>query len=63
MTARGGFWMGLLIGIGGAFLLAHRVKRLQEQVIHFTDDGDSEKNFGAFPPDIPDDYLEAPNFV
>lgn len=57
MKSRGWIWTGAALLVGGTLLLARYVRKIQGQVIHFTEDGDSEKNFGAFPPDIPEEAV------
>lgn len=57
MKTNGWFWTGAILLVGGTLLLAQYVRKSRGQVIHFTADGDSEKNFGAFPPDFPDEML------
>jgi hypothetical protein len=46
------------IGILGALAILKGLQNKQE-VYHFVDSDQEEKNFGAFPPDIPEEQFEA----
>lgn len=49
--------------VASAVILFRAHKSLQKALIHFEQEPEEPKNFGAFPPDIPKNEFEAVDFV
>jgi hypothetical protein len=63
---KAGWWIaGLIAAIaaGGALLYLRRCQRDDSGAFHFVDDETALKNFGAFPPELPDDEFDGVNFL
>lgn len=59
------WWMmGLIaVAVGGAVLLLRRSRKGENGVFHFVENEEALKNFGAFPPDIPETEFDGVNFL
>jgi hypothetical protein len=60
-----GWWIaGIVaaIAVGGTWLYLRRF-RGDDGVFHFVDDESALKNFGAFPPEVPEDEFDGVNFI
>ncbi len=58
------WWMvGSLALVVGGILLVGRVLSVRERALHFVDGDGEEKNFGAFPPDIPETEFDGADFL
>ena len=56
--------MGLVaVAVGGSLLLLKRARKNEDGVFHFVEDEEALKNFGAFPPDIPETEFDGVNFL
>jgi len=61
-----GWWIaGLVaaIAVGSALLYFRRFRGNDSRAFHFVDDENALKNFGAFPPELPEDEFEGVNFL
>jgi hypothetical protein len=61
-----GWWvagMVAAIAVGGTLLLLHRVRGNSGRAFHFVEDENGLKNFGAFPPEVPEDEFDGVNFI
>ena len=61
-----GWWVaGILaaIAVGGTVLYLRRFRGNQDGIFHFVDDESALKNFGAFPPEVPEEEFDAMNFI
>lgn len=59
------WWMaGLIAVVAGGSLLLLRARRSQDdEAYHFVDDEVALKNFGEFPPELPEDEFDSVNFL
>ena len=55
--------LGLVAAAVGGSLLLWRRFGPGEKCFHFVDEEDQSKNFGAFPPEIPETEFDGANFV
>ena len=61
-----GWWIaGIIsaIAVGGTLLYLRRFGGNSEGVFHFVDDESALKNFGAFPPEVPEQEFDGVNFI
>jgi hypothetical protein len=61
-----GWWVaGILaaIAVGGTLLYIRRFRGSELDAFHFVDDESALKNFGAFPPEVPEDEFDGVNFI
>ncbi|MGA3244851.1 MAG: hypothetical protein ABSE41_09555 [Bacteroidota bacterium] len=61
-----GWWVaGILaaIAVGGTLLYLRRFRGGDLDAFHFVDDESALKNFGAFPPEVPEDEFDGVNFI
>ncbi len=61
-----GWWVaGILaaIAVGGTLLYLRRFQGDELGAFHFVDDESALKNFGAFPPEVPEDEFDGVNFI
>jgi hypothetical protein len=61
-----GWWVaGILaaIAVGGTLLYIRRFRGDDFDAFHFVDDESALKNFGAFPPEVPEDEFDGVNFI
>lgn len=59
------WWMAGLIAVaaGGSLLLLRSLRSKNGEAYHFVDDEVASKNFGAFPPELPEDEFDSVNFL
>ncbi|MBI3578481.1 MAG: hypothetical protein HY276_03780 [Ignavibacteriales bacterium] len=59
------WWMVGVIAVvaGGSFLLLRSFRSKNGVAYHFVDDEVALKNFGAFPPELPEDEFDGVNFL
>jgi hypothetical protein len=64
-TVKPGWWVvGLVaVAVGGTWLYLRRFQGDDTRSFHFVDDESALKNFGAFPPELPEDEFEGVNFL
>ena len=56
---RPSWWMLVMaLGVAGGLLVHHRIKTLKERSTQDTEEWPLDKNFGAFPPEIPDEIFD-----
>ena len=61
-----GWWVaGIIaaIAVGGTMLVLRRLQGEGEGAFHFIEDENGLKNFGAFPPEVPEDEFDGVNFM
>jgi hypothetical protein len=61
-----GWWVaGILaaIAVGGTLFYLRRFRGDDLDAFHFVDDESALKNFGAFPPEVPEDEFDGVNFI
>lgn len=61
-----GWWIaGIVaaIAVGGTLLYLRRFGGSQDGAFRFLDDEHALKNFGAFPPEVPEDEFDGVNFM
>ncbi len=51
------------VAAGGSFLLLRSLRSQNGETYHFVDDEVALKNFGAFPPELPEDEFDNVNFL
>jgi hypothetical protein len=63
-TMKPGWWVvGLVtVAVGGTWLYLHHSRGVDTRTFHFVDDESALKNFGAFPPEMPEDEFDGVNF-
>jgi len=58
------WWMiGSLALVVGGILLVSRAVGGREKLLHFIDDEGEQKNFGEFPPEIPETEFDGADFL
>lgn len=63
---KAGWWIaGLVaaIAVGGTLIYLRRFGGNVAEAFHFVDDESALKNFGAFPPEVPEDEFDGVNFI
>jgi hypothetical protein len=61
-----GWWVaGIVaaIAVGGTLWYLRRFRGNDSGAFHFVDDEGALKNFGAFPPEVPEDEFDGVNFL
>ena len=61
-----GWWVARIlaaIAVGGTLLCLRRFRGDDLDAFHFVDDESALKNFGAFPPEVPEDEFDGVNFI
>ncbi|MFH0990819.1 MAG: hypothetical protein V1799_12465 [bacterium] len=53
----------MAVAVGGSLLLLHKIRKINGESFHFVDDESALKNFGAFPPDLPETEFDGVNFL
>lgn len=46
--------LAMAVGVAGGLFIRHRIKMWRNRIAEEPEDWPNEKNFGAFPPEIPD---------
>ena len=60
------WWVAGLVAavvVGGTVLILRRFKGDVAEAFHFVEDESALKNFGAFPPEVPEDEFDSVNFI
>jgi hypothetical protein len=66
VTMKPGWWIAGLVAamaVGSALLYLRRFRGDDSGAFHFVDDESALKNFGAFPPELPEDEFDGVNFL
>ena len=59
------WWMVGVVAVvaGGSLLVLRSLRSKNGEAYHFVDDEVALKNFGAFPPELPEDEFDSVNFL